>query len=93
MQALNIGSINIDNVYKVDHFVRAGETLASSRYDVFAGGKGFNQSIALARAGAATRHAGKIGKDATWLLQRLSDEGVDVSNVKLAETATGHAII
>ena len=93
MQALNLGSMNVDHVYTVDHFVRPGETLASSHYAIFAGGKGFNQSIALARAGAVTRHAGKIGRDAVWLLQRLKDEGVDVTHVEVADTATGHAII
>lgn len=93
MSVLNVGSINVDHVYGVDHFVRPGETLASSTYAVFAGGKGFNQSIALARAGATTRHAGSIGKDAPWMLQRLKDEGVDVTHVKVTDAATGHAII
>ena len=93
MRILNIGSINIDHVYAVDHFVRPGETLASARYAVFAGGKGFNQSIALARAGAATRHAGMVGRDATWLLERLTREGVDVTHLQTADLATGHAVI
>ena len=48
MQILNFGSLNIDHVYAVDHFARAGETLDTDDYRVFAGGKGFNQSIALA---------------------------------------------
>ena len=93
MQIFNIGSINVDHVYAVDRFVRPGETLASSRYEIFAGGKGFNQSIALARAGAATRHVGRIGKDAEWLLAQLAREGVDITHVEVTETATGHAII
>lgn len=93
MQILNLGSINIDHVYAVDHFVRPGETLASSSYDVFAGGKGFNQSIALARAGAAVRHAGRLGKDGAWLLERLKREGVDTSQVQATPMATGHAVI
>jgi ribokinase len=93
MQVLNIGSINVDHVYSVGHFVRPGETLASNAYAIFAGGKGFNQSIALARAGVTTRHAGKIGKDAMWLRQRLQEEGIDVIHVETAEAATGHAII
>ena len=93
MHILNIGSMNVDHVYAVAHFVRPGETLASSLYDIFSGGKGFNQSVALARAGAATRHAGKIGRDAPWLLQQLQQEGVDTTRVHVTETATGHAII
>ncbi len=93
MKILNLGSINIDHVYRVDHFVRPGETLDSFEYREFTGGKGFNQSIALARAGAATCHVGRIGKDATWLLSRLDREGVDTSHVKVTDTPTGHAII
>jgi len=50
MKILNFGSLNIDYVYSVEHFVRPGETLAASKRDIFAGGKGLNQSIALARA-------------------------------------------
>lgn len=93
MRILNLGSINIDHVYEVAHFVRPGETLSSSSYKIFAGGKGFNQSIALARAGAVTCHAGKVGKDANWLVQRLKNEGVDTGGLSLANTATGHAVI
>lgn len=93
MKILNFGSINIDHVYEVDHFVRPGETLGSSGYKIFAGGKGFNQSIALARAGATVFHAGKVGRDGVWLLQRLSLDGVDTSAVSVADIATGHAVI
>jgi len=93
MQILNIGSINIDHVYTVDHFVRPGETLSGLTYHTFAGGKGFNQSIALARAGAAPFHAGRIGNDAKWLLERFHREGVDTTFVCVDKTPTGHAII
>ncbi len=47
---LNVGSLNIDRVFRLQHVVRPGETLASSGLQVFAGGKGANQSVALARA-------------------------------------------
>lgn len=93
MQVLNMGSINIDHVYEVDHFVRPGETLDSLSYRTFAGGKGFNQSIALARAGVPVLHAGKIGQDAGWLRQRLADEGVDTHFVVQGAMSTGHAVI
>jgi ribokinase len=93
MNILNIGSVNIDHVYEVDHFVRPGETLASTRYGIFAGGKGFNQSIALARAGAPTRHVGAVGRDAAWLIERLKSEGVDIAHLKVDDMPTGHAII
>lgn len=93
MRVLNIGSINIDHVYEVDHFVRPGETLGSLSYRSLAGGKGFNQSLALARAGVATAHAGRVGRDAAWLLKRLEAEGIDTRNVFVDEAATGHAVI
>ena len=93
MKILTIGSLNVDHVYAVDHFVKPGETLASASYSIFAGGKGFNQSIALARAGATALHAGKIGADATWLKDRLAEEGVEVDQVIESETPTGHAMI
>ena len=93
MRILNLGSINIDHVYEVEHFVRPGETLSGLSYNIFAGGKGFNQSVALARAGAATLHAGRVGKDAAWLLRRFEEEGVDTTHVNVDRSATGHAII
>ena len=68
MKVLNFGSLNIDYVYTVDHMVAAGETLASSGMNVFCGGKGLNQSIALARAGAPVFHAGMIGPEGGVLL-------------------------
>jgi len=93
MRILNIGSINIDHVYAVEHFVRPGETLSGMSYRTFAGGKGFNQSVALARAGAATLHAGRVGEHAEWLIERFQREGVDTTFVRVGETATGHAVI
>ena len=93
MAILNLGSINIDHVYEVDHFVRPGETLNGKSYQVFAGGKGFNQSVALARAGVETRHAGRVGTHSEWLLERLQADGVDTTQVQTGEVPTGHAII
>ena len=93
MDILTIGSLNIDHVYRVPRLVRPGETLAASDYRVFAGGKGFNQSVALARAGAAVRHAGCVGADGVWLLDRLRKEGVETSGVEKVGAPTGHAVI
>ena len=62
MKILNFGSLNIDYVYSVDHFVQKGETISSSQMNIFSGGKGLNQSTALGRAGAQVFHAGRIGK-------------------------------
>ncbi|MEG1614637.1 MAG: ribokinase [Oscillospiraceae bacterium] len=93
MKFLNFGSLNIDKVYKVPHFVSEGETLSSVKYDEFAGGKGLNQSIALSKAGACVFHAGKVGKDGSFLKQTLIKQGVNVENVREDGTITGHAII
>ena len=90
---LNFGSLNIDHVYQVPHFVRPGETLASRGYSSFVGGKGCNQSVALARAGAAVAHAGKVGHDGVWLKEFLAKTGVDASLTKISSAWTGHAII
>ena len=61
MKILNVGSLNVDHVYSVPHIVRPGETIAGEGYRRFPGGKGANQSVALARAGAAVWHAGMVG--------------------------------
>ncbi len=91
---LNFGSLNIDHVYHVDHVVRPGETLAGKGYEVFAGGKGANQSAALALAGAHVRHCGRVGEDGVWLRDGLGELGVDVSGIVIDPTChTGHAVI
>lgn len=94
MKILNFGSLNIDDVYAVDHFVRPGETISTSSLQIFPGGKGLNQSVALGRAGAQVCHAGAVGTDGLFLLQQLQEAGVDTSLVQvLPDVPTGHAII
>ena len=94
MKILNFGSINLDYVYRVDHFVRKGETLSADNRSTFPGGKGLNQSVALARAGATVWHAGCIGADGTELRELLVGEGVNVEHLRvLQEVPTGHAVI
>ena len=94
MKVLNFGSLNIDYVYDVEHFVRAGETISSRALQLFCGGKGLNQSVAFARAGAQTYHAGCVGKDGGMLVDMLKSAGADTRYVKtLQEVSTGHAII
>ena len=90
---LNFGSLNLDYVYAVEHFVAPGETISSSRMDLNCGGKGLNQSIALAKAGAKVCHAGKIGFDGGRLKTLLESYGVDTAYLKESEGPNGHAII
>lgn len=94
MKILSLGSLNLDYVYSVEHFVRAGETIASLDRNEFCGGKGLNQSIALARAGADVYHAGKIGADGTELKYKLMKYGVNTDfTIVDGSLPTGHAII
>lgn len=93
MRILNYGSLNIDHVYGVHHFVRPGETIGSTSYTRFCGGKGLNQSVALARAGAEVWHAGKIGAEGKFLKERLLADGVNVDFVEEVGAPTGHAVI
>ena len=94
MKFLNFGSLNLDFVYDVEHFVRPGETISSAALNTFSGGKGLNQSVALSRAGAQTYHGGCIGKDGQILLDGLRAAGADVSFVRVLKSCrTGHAII
>ncbi|MGY8655034.1 MAG: ribokinase [Verrucomicrobiia bacterium] len=93
MRIVNFGSLNIDHVYQVDRFASPGETLSSRSYRRHAGGKGLNQTIALARAGAEVSMVGRIGEGGEWLLEFLREEGVNTEFVKVIDGATGHAII
>ena len=93
MTVYNFGSINLDLVYRVPHLVRPGETLASSGLQKVLGGKGANQSVALARAGADVRHIGRINEADTWVRDELAQAGVDISSVIACEGSSGHAII
>lgn len=94
MKVLCFGSLNIDYVYSVDHFVSKGETIASNGLQVFSGGKGLNQSIALAKAGTKVYHAGAIGLDGKFLLEAMAQAGVNTDHVLVLENdRTGNAII
>lgn len=90
---LNFGSLNIDHVYRMPHIVLPGETLTSRSYQLFAGGKGANQSVALARAGASVAHAGKVGRDGRWLVEKLAAAGVETRWIEVVDDPTGHALI
>jgi ribokinase len=93
MKIVNFGSLNNDFIYMVNHFVRPGETLRAAAIDNSVGGKGLNQSIAAARAGAIVMHVGKIGDDGNNLTDALRQEGVDISFVEQSNSKSGHAII
>ncbi|MGM0913675.1 MAG: ribokinase [Pseudomonadota bacterium] len=89
----NYGSINLDHFYRVPHLVAPGETLASRDYRVGLGGKGANQSLAMARAGGRLSHWGRVGRQDAWARDTLARAGVEVGQVRLVDEPSGHAII
>ena len=93
MNVVNFGSLNIDHVYAVDHFCRAGETIHTKSYTQNAGGKGLNQSIAVSRSGQKVHHAGLLGPEGTRLAELLSGSGVDLRYLKHTDVPQGHAVI
>ncbi len=93
MKILNFGSLNIDYVYQVERFALPGETISSSKMERFCGGKGLNQSVALARAGVSVSHAGCIGSDGEFLIKELETSGVKTEKICVRSSASGHAII
>lgn len=93
MKILNFGSCNIDYVYTVDHMVCAGETISATKLELFPGGKGLNQSVAAARAGADIYHAGCIGNNGEFLKEILAESGANTDFLKKENIANGHAII
>jgi ribokinase len=94
MKILSFGSLNLDYVYQVDHFVGARETIASLGMEIHCGGKGLNQSVALSRAGASVYHAGMVGKDGESLVDFLKQASVNTELIsRNSHIMTGHAII
>ncbi|MGN0406263.1 MAG: ribokinase [Bariatricus sp.] len=90
---LSFGSLNIDNVYRVPHIVTPGETLSSLQVSAGCGGKGLNQSIALAKAGASVWHAGMVGEDGQMLLDKLQEADVHTELIQTIAGKSGHTII
>ena len=93
MRILNLGSLNLDKVYDVEHFVLPGETIQAENLGRFLGGKGLNQSVAAARAGAQVYHAGAVGPDGDALRELLEQAGVDVQYLQKLSVESGHAIL
>lgn len=89
------GSINVDFVTRVDHIPAAGETVLGPDYQVFAGGKGGNQALAAARAGASVRMVGAVGHDpfATIGTSLLKQARIDLAPLIHHTTPTGAAFI
>ncbi|MBK4347564.1 ribokinase [Lacisediminihabitans changchengi] len=90
-----VGSANIDIVYGVERIPGPGETLLASSAARYPGGKGLNQTVAAARAGAPTTFIGAVGHDefGEELLATLTDDQIDTSLLRRSTRATGQAFI
>jgi ribokinase len=91
-----VGSINSDIVVRAPRHPSPGETLLGTGLDSFGGGKGANQAVAAARAGATVAMIGRIGLDASGheLRETLANDGIDVTFVKTCKhDPTGTALI
>ncbi|MEX0350606.1 MAG: ribokinase [Paracoccaceae bacterium] len=93
MTIYNLGSINIDHVYMVEHLPAPGETLSARDYLVNMGGKGLNMTVAALRAGGDIRHIGAVGRGDAQVRAMLGDLGVDDALIADVDASTGHAII
>jgi len=93
MAIYNFGSINADYFYAVPHLPGPGETVQATALTTGLGGKGANQSVAAARAGAEIHHIGAVGADGAWALARLAELGVGTEFVATVPGPTGHATI
>lgn len=93
MKVLNFGSLNLDYVYQVESILIPGETQASKDRQTFCGGKGLNQSIALAKAGIPVYHAGMIGEEGDILLETCKENGVNTEFIRQIPGPGGHTVI
>ncbi|PCI87623.1 MAG: ribokinase [Hyphomicrobiales bacterium] len=94
MSILNIGSLNLDIVYRVSCLPLAGETVKALNKSIYLGGKGLNQSVAIAMAGGDVKHFGVISSDDEWIISKLLKCGVDCNFISKTQQAdTGQAII
>ena len=89
----NLGSINRDIVYGMAALPKAGETVSADTVSEFLGGKGINQSIAVAQAGQQVRHIGAVNKDDAWVRPQIESFGVSTDNIAQIVEPTGHAVI
>ncbi|MCL6423993.1 ribokinase [Brachybacterium sp. JHP9] len=92
---LVIGSLNTDLVIRAPRHPLPGETLHASAVSTLPGGKGANQALAAARAGARTAMIGAVGTDenAQVALSLLRESGVDLRGVDALEGPTGLAVV
>lgn len=94
MRILNFGSLNIDEVFSVNSFVKPGQTISSNGFSQNCGGKGLNQTVAISRAGSKVFHAGAVGRnDNQMFMDLLSKDDVDITFIDTDHKHSGKAFI
>jgi len=90
-----VGSANLDLVATVQQLPGPGETVAGDSYAEYPGGKGLNQAVAAARAGARVAFVAAVGSDAAGSVLRtvLADDDINSDYVATASVPTGRALI
>lgn len=90
-----VGSANVDQVFRVSRIPTPGETVLSNGFSTALGGKGQNQAVAAARAGASTAFIAAVGTDAfgAEMLAGLNSDGVDTAQVRQVDGPSGTALI
>ncbi len=93
MKILNYGSMNVDHVYEVRHIVQPGETVNALGLHLYPGGKGLNQSIAVAKAGGNIFHIGVLGADGDILERALIENKIHTEHIKHVPGSSAHTVI
>ena len=90
-----VGSANVDQVFRVARIPSPGETVMSNGFSTALGGKGQNQAVAAARAGASTGFIAAVGSDAfaSQMLAGLDADGIDTRLVRTTSGPSGTALI
>jgi len=90
-----VGSANVDQVFRVAAIPAPGETVLSHGFSIALGGKGQNQAVAAARAGAVTAFIGALGDDAfgSSIREGLAADGIGSEGVRTVGAPTGTALI
>lgn len=89
-----VGSINVDLVMRLPGLPKPGQTVLGGVLTRHDGGKGANQAVAAARAGARVHMIGAVGaRDGEEAITRLAADGVNVDGVTHVDAPTGHAFV
>lgn len=93
MKMICMGSINMDIVYQVAHIPQGGETISALDRNVFWGGKGLNQAVALAKGFDQVYMAGFVNQADANVIEYMQGHHLKTDFVSLSEKPSGHAII